>query len=131
MDSLTKRNLIFILGCMGTRLFLVWLAYRFISLQPTMGILASFSSLGYFTIYVMGWRKTGVEVMCDKIWWDAVRPVHGFLCALFAFLGLQTNPHAWLVLLVDTVIGGIAFASNRISRITGGFPSSWTLMRLW
>ena len=40
MDLQTKRTLLFLIGCMGTRLSLVWLAYKFPQYLKLMGLLA-------------------------------------------------------------------------------------------
>ena len=110
MESLQKRMLLFLIGCMGTRFMLVWLAYSYPSLLWVMGVLAAVVAMGFFTIYIGGLRTTGAEVFGDKIWWNSLRPVHGTLYMLFAILALSgVHAHAWKVLLVDVVIGLMAF----------------------
>jgi len=74
-----------------------------------MGALAVIPAIGFLTIYFGGLRKTGAEVFGERIWWNDLRPVHGFLYALFAILALQRNRLAWIVLLVDVLIGLTAF----------------------
>ena len=74
-----------------------------------MGALALIPAIGFFTIYFGKLRKTGAEVFGERIWWNDLRPVHGFLYALFAILALQRNTKAWIVLLVDVAIGLTAF----------------------
>lgn len=107
-----KRMALFLIGCMGTRTALVWLAYAYPALLPFMGALALIPALGFFTIYFGGLRKTGAEVFGDRIWWNDLRPVHGTLYALFAVMAINRSPKAWIVLLVDVVIGFVAFVRH-------------------
>jgi hypothetical protein len=105
-----KRMLMFLIGCMGARLGLTYAAYRFPVLLPWLGLLALAISIGFATIYINGWRKTGLEVGGQAIWWNDLRPVHAFMYGLFALLALMgVKEHAWKVLLLDTIIGFLAF----------------------
>ena len=101
--------LLFLVGCMGSRLSLSWIAYRFPELLPWLGLFALFVSAGFTMIYINGWRKTGIETNGQPIWWNELRPFHAFMYGLFAlmaFKGMKEN--AWKVLLIDTVIGFLA-----------------------
>ena len=105
-----KRMLMFLIGCMGARLSLTYAAYRFPALLPWLGLLALAISIGFTLIYINGWRKTGVEVGGQTIWWNDLRPVHAFMYGLFALLAFMgVEEHAWKVLLLDTIIGFLAF----------------------
>ena len=42
-------------------------------------------ALGFITIYVFGWRKTGLETMGAPIWWNDLRPLHGALYGIAAY----------------------------------------------
>jgi len=112
ISNKTKRMLLFLIGCMGARSALVWLAYAYPALLPYMGALALIPALGFFVIYFGGLRKTGAEVFGDRIWWNDLRPVHGALYALFAIMALRGNRKAWVVLLVDVIIGFTAFVMH-------------------
>lgn len=120
MTDNQKRMILFLVGCMGTRLALVWLAYKYVWLLPYMGTLAIVPAIGFMVIYFGGLRKTGPEVFGKAIWWDHLRPVHGFLYALFAYLAIMSTnnksytQYAWKVLLVDVMIGFTAFTLNRM-----------------
>jgi hypothetical protein len=95
---------------MGARLSLTYAAYRFPALLPWLGLLALTISIGFTLIYINGWRKTGVEVGGQAIWWNDLRPFHAFMYGLFALLALNgVKEHAWKVLLLDTIIGFLAF----------------------
>jgi len=109
-----KRLLLFLIGCIGTRSLLAWIAYKFPMYLPYMGALALLPAIGFLVIYIGGIRKTGPEVFGDRIWWNDLRPVHGMLYALFAGLALCKNESAWIVLLIDVIIGFSAFVLNRI-----------------
>ena len=106
----TKRLLLFLIGCIGLRIVLVYLAYVS-NLQHLryMGYLAFLVAAGFFYIFLTNSRKTGPEVFGDKIWWDNLRPVHGLLYLLFAYNAVNGNKNAWMYLLVDVVIGLMSF----------------------
>lgn len=77
-------------------------------------------AVGFFLIFINGWRKIGAEVLGGKLWWNNLRPLHGFLYALFAVLVLTKvyARHAWKVLFLDACIGLVAFVIARwIKRI--------------
>ena len=106
----TKRVALFLIGCIGLRSALVWLAYACDpAYLPLMGALALIPAAGFMTIYFGGLRKTGAEVFGERIWWNDLRPLHGILYALFALMALNRDRRAWLVLLVDVVVGFAAF----------------------
>ena len=104
------RMCMFLVGCMGTRFALTYLAKRIPpAYLPVMGVPALAIALGFATIYVMGWRKTGAEVRGDRIWWNSLRPIHAALWFTFAVLAFARRRDAWIALLVDTLIGLSAF----------------------
>lgn len=104
-----KRMALFLIGCIGVRSAFVWLAYAYPAYLPLMGALAIIPAVGFFTIYFGGLRKTGAEVFGDRIWWNDLRPLHGFLYALFAYMAINRDRRAWIVLLIDVCIGLTAF----------------------
>ena len=106
MNDILMRACLFLIGCMGTRFGLAYLA-KSIRLEylPYMGIPALAIAISFATIYIMGWRQTGPEVRGDRIWWNALRPVHAALWFTFAILALAKRRDAWIVLLVDTLLG--------------------------
>jgi hypothetical protein len=112
MNTETKRILLFLFGCMGTRLGLVWIAYRYPQLLAPLGFLALIPAIGFMYIYANGLRKTGPEVFGERIWWNDLRPVHSVLWALFAYMALNNMKDAWKVLLLDVSIGFVAFVHH-------------------
>ena len=110
MNTIEKRILLFLIGCIGTRSLLVYLAKNAsTNYLLIMGYLALLPAIGFFYIYFTGARKTGAEVFGNKIWWNDLRPIHGTLYALFAFNAIFQNKNAWIYLLVDVFIGLISF----------------------
>lgn len=115
MDTLQKRILLFLIGCMGTRFFLVYIAKN-ISIQMLryMGFLTLIPAFGFIYIYLSGSRKTGPEVFGDEIWWNNLRPIHGILYLLFSYNAIIGNQNAWMYLLIDVVFGLVGFLTHHI-----------------
>ena len=110
MNTIQKRFLLFLFGCIGTRSLLVYLAKTTNKTYLMyMGYLALLPAIGFFYIYFTGTRQTGAEVFGEKIWWNNLRPLHGTLYALFAYNAITGNLNAYLYLLVDVVIGLTSF----------------------
>jgi hypothetical protein len=110
MNTIQKRFLLFLIGCIGSRLLLVYLAKN-VSLNylKYMGYLAFLPAFGFIYIYLTGTRKTGAEVFGDKIWWNNLRPIHALFYFLFAYNAINGNKSAWIYLLVDVLFGLTSF----------------------
>jgi len=105
-----KRFLLFLVGCIGTRSLLVYLAKNVNSTYLMyMGYLALLPAISFFYIFLTGSRKTGAEVFGDKIWWNNLRPIHGLLYFLFAYNAIVGNTFAWIYLLIDVIVGLVSF----------------------
>jgi hypothetical protein len=107
-------TLLFLVGCMGARLLLTYLAKvankRWLRV---MGYLAVLPAIGFMYLFVSGTRnKTGA--FGEKIWWNALRPVHSLLYGLFAYAAITGNTNAWIFLLVDSLIGLSGFLYRRM-----------------
>ena len=110
MNTIQKRFLLFLFGCIGTRSLLVYLAKNANKTYlQYMGYLSLLPAIGFFYIFLTGSRKTGDEVFGDKIWWNNLRPIHGFMYFLFAYNAIKGNPFSWVYLLVDLNIGLVSF----------------------
>jgi hypothetical protein len=110
MNTMQKRFLLFLIGCIGTRTLFVYLAYiASATYLKYMGYLALLPAIGFFYLYLSGSRTTGGEVFGDKIWWNDLRPIHGTMYLLFAYNALNGNDSAWIYLLIDVIIGLISF----------------------
>jgi hypothetical protein len=107
LTNLQKRMLYFLIGCIGTRLFFVYLAKTFNETKlKIMGIFALIIGFGFLIIYLFGLRESGPETMGDKIWWNDIRPFHALTYLTFAYLAIIGDTvNAWKVLLLDVIVG--------------------------
>ena len=110
MNKIQKRFLMFLIGCIGVRFLLAWIAKTINKKYlPIMGLLALGPAIGFLYIYFIKPRNTGLEVQGGKIWWNFMRPLHALLYLTFAFLAFNKNDNAWIALLIDVLVGLIAF----------------------
>ena len=113
MNTIHKRFLLFLIGCIGSRLLLAYTAKTIpIDLLKYMGYLLLIPAFGFFYIYITGIRQTGPEVFGDKIWWNHLRPIHGLLYLLFSYNAINGNKNAWIYLLIDVLFGLGSFLSH-------------------
>ena len=113
MKDIVKRNLLFLIGCMGTRFSIVYLAKTQLKYLPIMGYLGLIPAIVFALIFALKLRTTGAEVLGELIWWNNLRTLHSLFFFLFAYLAIKKNKNAWKVLLLDTLIGLIAFLIQR------------------
>ena len=104
-DIEQKRLALFLFGCIGTRLLFVYVAKTQTAFLPYMAVIAALIAAGLIYFYLTGTRTTGPEVFGEKIWWNLLRPVHSFLYGFFAYLAITGNRNAWVLLLVDALVG--------------------------
>jgi hypothetical protein len=110
MNTIQKRFLLFLIGCIGTRLLFVYVAKNVdTTYLRYIGYLALLPAIGFFYIFFTGSRQTGAEVFGSKIWWNDLRPIHGTLYLLFAYNAIIGNKSAWIFLLVDVIFGLLSF----------------------
>ena len=110
MNTIQKRFLLFLIGCIGTRTLFVYLAKNASTMYlKYIGYLAILPAIGFIYIYFTGSRQTGAEVFGSKIWWNDLRPIHGLLYLLFAYNAIIGNTYAWIYLFIDVVFGLISF----------------------
>jgi len=110
MNTIEKRFLLFLFGCIGTRLLLVYIAKSIdITSLKYMGYVMLLPAFGFMYIYLTGSRPTGPEVFGEKIWWNDLRPLHAILYALFSYNAITGNKQAWIYLLIDVSFGLISF----------------------
>jgi len=108
--NIQKRFLLFLMGCIGTRVFIAYLAkVSSPRLLKYLGYLALLPAIGFSYLFISGQRKTGGEVFGDKIWWNPLRPIHSLLYFLFAYNAIIGNRKAWIYLAIDVIIGLISF----------------------
>jgi hypothetical protein len=115
MNTSTKRVLLFLIGCMGSRLLLVYIAKNVnTTLLRYMGYLALLPAIGFIYIFFSGSRKTGAEVFGDKIWWNHLRPVHALFYILFSYNAIKGNKNAWVYLLIDVLFGFMSYLIHKL-----------------
>jgi len=110
MNNLQKRFLLFLVGCIGSRSVLVYVAKNVsVKYLKYLGYLALLPAIGFIYLFLTGTRKTGTEVFGDKIWWNDLRPLHSLLYFLFAYNAIYGNSYAWKFLLADVILGLVSF----------------------
>ena len=110
MNNLQKRFLLFLIICIGIRSLFVYIAKTIdTNYLPIMGYISLLFAICFTYIYLTDGRKTGFEVFGEKIWWNNLRPLHALLYFVFAYMAINKNQNAWIVLLIDVVIGLISF----------------------
>ena len=110
MNTIQRRFLLFLIGCIGSRTLFANIAKKInIAYLPILGYIALLPAFGFLYIFITGSRKTGLEVGGDKIWWNSLRPIHSLLYFMFAYYAITQNSHAWKFLALDVSIGLLAF----------------------
>lgn len=110
MNNIQKRFLLFLVGCIGLRTLFVIIAKNIsVTYLKYLGYAAILPAVGFMYIFLSGTRKTGSEVFGEKIWWNDLRPIHSLLYLLFAYNAITGNTQSWIYLLVDVLIGLVAF----------------------
>ena len=115
MNTLQKRFVLFLVGCIGTRLLLVYIAKNInVKFLKYMGYLLLLPAFGFIYIYLTGIRQTGAEVFGDKIWWNNLRPIHALFYLLFSYNAINGNKNAWIYLLIDVLFGLTSFLTYHL-----------------
>lgn len=113
MKDIQKRFLLFLLGCVTTRLGLVYAAKNINKeYLPYMGAIGLLLTVTWLVLFFGGLRKTGGEVFGGIIWWDHLRPIHAMIYGVFAVMAFMQHEYAWVPLLIDVLFGLIAFLHN-------------------
>jgi hypothetical protein len=100
-------NLLFLLGCIGSRLLLAFLGSQY---PDIIGNLILVPAIGFLVIYFFGLRKSGIETGGKPIWWNLLRPVHAIMYLLFS--ALRNYKYAPAILVTDVIIGLVAHLSH-------------------
>ena len=110
MNDLQKRILLFLGLCIPSRFLLAYIA-KVLPLQylPLMGILLLGPVIGWIYIYITNSRNSGLETFGAPIWWNYMRPIHAFLYFICALLAFNKNPRAYMLIIIDTIIGLLSF----------------------
>jgi hypothetical protein len=124
MNTIQKRFLLFLGGCIPSRLALVGLAkYLPNKYLPYLGYITLLMALGFLYLYFTGSRKVGQETFGQPIWWSKFRIIHGILYLLFSFYAINGYANAYLFLLYDTFLGLGLFLIHHYS--VGNFKKLW------
>jgi hypothetical protein len=110
MNNIQKRFLLFLFGCIPTRLAIMYLAkIAPLNYLPILGYIALIPALGFIYLYFSGIRESGPETFGDKIWWNNLRPIHSVMYLLFAYNAINKVRSAWLYLMYDVIFGLFSF----------------------
>jgi len=110
MNTIQKRFLVFLFGCIVVRfLFVVIAAKVNKKYLPYLGALSIIPAIGFIYIYLGGYRRKGGETFGQKIWWNNLRPVHAILYLTFAYLAINKSSQSYKPLLIDVLIGLLSF----------------------
>ena len=110
MNNIQKRFLLFLFGCIPTRLALVYLAKNIsINYLPILGYITLIIAISFAYLFLSGTRQTGVEVFGDKIWWNNLRPIHATFYLIFSYYAINKMREGWIYLLVDVIFGLFSF----------------------
>lgn len=111
---ITKRLLLFLIGCIGSRTALTILAKNIDSnYLPYIGYVTMIMALSFFYIYIFGSERADRQLEWDNektVWWNDFRVVHGLLYLAFSVSAIQKYSNSWIFLLIDTTIGLIAWS---------------------
>ena len=117
MNKIQKRFLLFLVGCIGTRVLIAYTAMTIpVKYLPIMGYFSLVPSFGFMHIYLTNTRKKGGEVFGENIWWNHLRPFHSIMYFLFAFYAIQKKRESWKFLGFDVLVGFIAFIHYHIGQ---------------
>jgi hypothetical protein len=110
MNNIQKRFLLFLVFCIGLRSLAAYIAKTIDpKYLPILGYIALIPAVGFAYLYLTDSRKTGGETFNQKIWWTDLRPIHACLYLCFFLYAIKKSEYAWIVLVVDVMIGLTSF----------------------
>lgn len=114
MSEQLQRTILFLVGCIGVRTIFVIEAAKIDEKNlPYFGVLALLLAISWILIYTFNLRPTGGEAG-GVIWWNNLRPLHALNYFIFAIMAFKSNKYAWVPLMVDVLIGLVAFLNHRV-----------------
>jgi hypothetical protein len=117
MLTLRERKYYFLLGCIPARLGLAALAFYLPEKYLFyLGFLFLGFSIGFLYLYFSKKRMNAPEAG-GKTWWANLRLIHGLLYLGAAIYAFQEKRETWLVVLLDTIFGFVAFFSHHNSAV--------------
>lgn len=110
----STRSLLFLIGCIGVRSFLVYLAKTLSQKYLNyMAYICLIIGITFIYLYASNSRQTAPEAG-GKVWWNNVRPIHGILYLLFAMSVFNHNKKAWIYLLIDVILGLLFYLNHKL-----------------
>tara|TARA_Y100000780_G_scaffold230335_1_gene252243 strand:+ start:8077 stop:8448 length:372 start_codon:yes stop_codon:yes gene_type:complete len=107
-----ERIMLFLFGCIGLRLLIgIYIRDKINpNIKKILTMILIIIGLGFLTIYIGNFRKRGLEVDNQEIWWNYLRPLHGILY-LFAgfFLYKNKNIASSNIIILDLIIGLVSW----------------------
>ena len=117
MNDLQKRWLMFLGLCIPTRFLLAYIASKLSSNHlKIMGIILAILIIVWMYIYLTKSRLVGFETLGAPIWWDHLRPIHAALYFIFVIMALRGEKNAYIPLIVDPILGILAFLYKHLIR---------------
>ena len=118
-DIFIKRAMLFLLGCIPMRLFLVFLVKTIpVYYLPYLGYIGLLMGLSFLYLFFFGNKLADGQLSWTGekyIWWNQFRIFHGLFYLLFAFFAIQKQQtHAWQTLLLDVILGVTAWATHHL-----------------
>ena len=108
MNTLQKRFLAFLLLCIPVRIGFVFIAKSVDKKYlPYLGYIGLIIGLGFMYNFIFTKKRGGT--FNQIAWWNNLRPLHSILYLTFAYLAINKNPKAYILLLLDVTIGFISF----------------------
>ena len=100
-----SRNLfLFLFACLPARLGAAYVAYRFPTWLPWMGLLAAIVACNW----LFGSFSHTTGFFGGNVWWASMRAVHACIYLLFATMAFAKVPQAYLLLVADALVGLVA-----------------------
>ena len=135
-----KRILLFLIGCMGLRLFMgLFIKSNYCNryMCSMLSITLLLIGIGFLVIYFGDLRKSGIETGGQPIWWNNLRPFHGLIYCVSGLLILSNSivgkfdsvgkvgsfdfdykNLAGNLIIIDAVVGLIAWKWYHLHQIT-------------
>ena len=110
MKDIHRRYLLFVFGCMTSRLMLVYGAHQLDTThRKYLATALLIPMIGFLYLYVTNSRDTGPETFGAQIWWKDLRIVHALFYAWFVVDAYLEKPNAYVPLLLDVIFGFFSF----------------------
>jgi hypothetical protein len=101
-------------ACLAARIVLV-VAVKLTPSEwlPWAGAVALLPVLGFAALFFGIWERKR-EVFGQRIWWNAMRPIHTAILLAFAVMAFLRSKWAFVPLAIDVMVGTVAFAVQHV-----------------